>query len=56
VAAALMATATLGAYLFAHQGRPDRALTVAFTTLAFVQLLPPGNARSTEPVLSRHPH
>jgi Ca2+-transporting ATPase len=50
--AALMAAATMAAYLFTHVHRPERALTAAFTTLALAQLLHLGNARSVGPVLA----
>jgi Ca2+-transporting ATPase len=49
--AALMAAATMAAYLYTHFHRPERALTAAFTTLALAQLLHLGNARSLAPVV-----
>jgi Ca2+-transporting ATPase len=53
VYAALIATATLGAFLFAlERGPPERAVTVAFVTLALAQGFHLGNARSSGAVLS----
>ena len=51
--AALIAGATLGAFVIAlDQGSQERAITVAFVTLALAQGFHLGNARSAGPVLS----
>jgi len=50
--AALITVVTLVAYTWAMQtGGPDRAITMAFMTLALAQLFHLGNARSRGPVL-----
>jgi Ca2+-transporting ATPase len=48
----LITLATIGAYLWALDSRPERATTIAFMTLAFAQVLHLGNARRHGPVLS----
>jgi Ca2+-transporting ATPase len=51
--AGLITLATLAAYVWAvREGPPERAITVAFMTLAFAQLFHLGNARSRAPVLT----
>ena len=51
--AGLIAAATLGAFLIAlDRGSEERAITIAFVTLALAQGLHLGNARSDGPVLS----
>jgi Ca2+-transporting ATPase len=51
--AGLITLATLAAYLWSLQsGSPERAVTVAFMTLALAQLFHLGNARSRSSVLS----
>ena len=51
--ASLITAVTLGAYFWASATRgPERAVTVAFMTLALAQLFHLGNARSRGPVLS----
>jgi len=47
----LIMAATMGAFLWALGHAPDRAVTVAFMTLALAQILHLGNARSMEAVL-----
>ena len=51
--AALITIATLAAYVWGlRTGEPDKAVTIAFMTLALAQLFHLGNARSRSPVLS----
>ena len=51
--AALITLATLAAYVWGLEaGRADRAVTIAFVTLALSQLFHLGNARSRGPVLA----
>ena len=47
----LITVSTLAAFAWALHGVPDRAITVAFMTLAVAQILHLGNARSSEPVV-----
>ena len=49
--AGLITLSTLGAYLWALEASPDRAVTMAFMTLAFAQTTHLGNARSDSAVL-----
>ena len=50
---ALIAASTLAAFVVAlERGPPERAITVAFVTLALAQAFHLGNARSASPVLS----
>jgi len=51
--AALITSVTLGAYVWGlGSGDPDKAMTIAFMTLALAQLFHLGNARSLGPVLT----
>jgi len=50
--AALLAAATLGAYVWAHAAHPAHASTVAFMTLAMAQLFHLGTARSHHAVVA----
>jgi Ca2+-transporting ATPase len=47
----LITAATMGAFLWALSRAPDRAVTVAFMTLALAQIFHLGNARSMDAVL-----
>jgi Ca2+-transporting ATPase len=47
----LIMAATMGAFLWALDRAPDRAVTVAFMTLALAQIFHLGNARSMDAVL-----
>jgi Ca2+-transporting ATPase len=49
--AVLITAATLGAYLWALDNAPQKAVTMAFMTLAFAQVLHLGNARSAGAVV-----
>jgi Ca2+-transporting ATPase len=49
--AALITASTLGAFLWGLDTAPDRAVTMAFMTLAFAQTLHLGNARGDSAVL-----